>query len=107
LFILFTAYLKLYEQLYFKVFFIKKYKKKSNCLRGNAERLIPHAKDPEGMKGSHLMPRTQKAIVAKIMQRLRGNVWRVEYILSLYSMDVFGVIHLSCGYSIYNNIIFH
>jgi len=75
LFILFTAYLKLYEQLYFKVFFIKKYKKKSNCLRGNAERLIPHAKDPEGMKGSHLMPRTQKAIVAKIMQRLRGNGW--------------------------------
>jgi hypothetical protein len=44
------------------------------------------------MKGSHLMPRTQKAIVAKIMQRLRGNGWRVEYILSLYSMDVFGVI---------------
>jgi hypothetical protein len=38
------------------------YIKKSNCLRGNAERLTTHAKDPEGMKkGSQLMPRAQKA----------------------------------------------
>jgi hypothetical protein len=71
------------------------------------------------LRGLYLMPKTQKAWkahiscqgpkkqVAKIMQRLRGNGWRVGYILSLYSMDVFGVIHLSCGYSIYNNIIFH
>jgi len=54
LFILFTAYLKLYEQLYFKVFFIKKYFKKNRIAYVGM------------LRGLYLMPKTQKAWKAHI-----------------------------------------